>query len=75
MTTLRTAWAGWKRFAHKVGVVQTIVLVWLFYWLIVPVFSLIRFGNPLRLRPNRPGSFWISRKPRAHSLEEVRRQF
>ena len=32
-------WQGWKKFAHKLGVAQTYVLVTLFYWLIVPFFS------------------------------------
>jgi len=71
---LKRFWQGWKKFAHVLGVAQTYVIVTLFYWLIVPVFSLIRLQNPLRLRQPADRSFWIKRKPAGNSLERAKQQ-
>ena len=59
---------------HKLGVAQTYVIVTLFYWLIVPIFSLIRLQNPLRLHQSGDRSFWIGRKPTGHSLDRAKQQ-
>jgi hypothetical protein len=67
-------WQGWKRFAHKLGVAQTYIIVTLFYWLIVPFFSLIRLKNPLRLRQSADRSFWIGRPPADNTMERSKQQ-
>ncbi len=72
--SLKKLWQGWKKIAHKIGVAQTYVIMTLFYWLIVPVFSLIRFQNPLRLRQPADRSFWIERPPADNSLERAKQQ-
>ena len=74
MDTLKKIWKGWKKFAHKLGVIQTYIIVTLFYWLIVPLFSLIRFQNPLHLRQRGHGSYWLERKPAPNSLDRVKQQ-
>ena len=71
---LKKIWQGWKKFAHKLGIAQTYILVTLFYWIIVPVFSLIRFWNPLRLKQADDRSYWIERKPTDNSLERANQQ-
>jgi len=71
---LKDLWQAWKKFAHKLGVAQTYVIVTLFYWLIVPFFSLIRFKNPLRLRQVHSGSFWIERKSTRNTLDHAKEQ-
>jgi hypothetical protein len=71
---LKNLWQGWKKFAHKLGVAQTYVIITLFYWLIVPLFSLIRFQNPLRLRQPDGSSFWIERKPTGNTMERAKLQ-
>jgi hypothetical protein len=71
---LKRIWQGWKRLAHKLGVAQTYVLITLFYWIIVPFFSLIRLQNLLRLRLPTTGSFWIERKPALNSLDRAKQQ-
>jgi hypothetical protein len=71
---LKKFWQRWKKFAHTLGVAQTYVIVTLFYWLIVPIFSLIRLQNPLRLRQPGNRSFWIDRKPADNSLERAKQQ-
>jgi len=73
-TTLKKIWQGWKKIAHKIGVAQTYVIVTLFYWLIVPFFSLIRLQNPLRLRPATEGSFWLERKSAPNALDQAKQQ-
>jgi hypothetical protein len=48
--TLEKLWAGWKRVAHKIARVQTIILITIFYFLILaPLGGIARlFGwNPL----------------------------
>ena len=72
--SLKKLWQGWKKCAHKLGVIQTYIIVTLFYWLIVPFFSLIRFQNLLRLRQPADQSYWIERKSTDNSLERAKRQ-
>jgi hypothetical protein len=71
---LKKLWQGWKKIAHKLGVAQTYIIVTLFYWIIVPVFSLIRFKNPLRLRQPADRSFWIDRSAADNTLERAKQQ-
>jgi len=53
MNILRKFWSGWKKFAHRFGMVQTEIILFLFYFLIyVPVglvLRLIRY-DPLRTK-------------------------
>ena len=72
--SLKRLWQGWKKFAHKLGVIQTYIIITLFYWIIVPIFSLIRFQNPLRLRQPDGRSFWIERKPIDNTMERAKLQ-
>ena len=72
--TLKKFWEGWKRFAHKLGVIQTYIIVTLLYWLIVPFFSLIRLQNLLRLRQPSDRSYWIERKSTDNSLDRAKQQ-
>ena len=71
---MKKLWEHWKKFAHKLGVAQTYVIVTLLYWLIIPFFSLIRLQNPLRLRLPKDGSFWIERAPKPNVLERAKQQ-
>ena len=70
----KNLWQSWKKFAHKLGVAQTYVIITLFYWLIVPFFSLIRFQNLLRLRQPDGESFWIQRKTTNNTIDRARQQ-
>jgi hypothetical protein len=72
---LKQIWAGWKRFALKLAMVQTYILVSLMYVLIVPFFSLIRLADPLRLRPGTRTSFWMNRARRNEGMTGARRQY
>lgn len=37
----RALWAGWKRFAHALGVVNRTVLLTLFYFIIIDLINLV----------------------------------
>jgi hypothetical protein len=72
--SFKKLWQGWKKFAHKLGVIQTYIIITLFYWIIVPFFSLIRFQNLLRLRQPADRSYWIERKTTDNSLARAKQQ-
>ena len=59
---LQASWNHWKRMARAVGVVQTRILMVVFYFaFVLPLGLIMRMsGDPLRLR--RPaGGNWVSR--------------
>jgi hypothetical protein len=73
---LRAAWAHWKKIGHAVGVVQTRVLMVLFYFIVVlPIGLVMRLtGDPLHLRPP-GGSNWTAHRHEEPSVDSARRQF
>ncbi len=73
---VRLAWAHWKKVAHAVGVVQTRVLMVIFYFIVVlPIGLVMRLvGDPLHLR--RPaGSNWSEHRHQEPSVDSARQQF
>ena len=63
----------WKRFANRMGRIQTFILMTVIYFLIIPILSLIRFSDPLKLKLNkRSASYWEPKKPVDTSLESMR---
>ncbi len=63
----------WKRFANKLGRFQTMILMTIIYFLVVPIFSLIRFSDPLKLKfDKKSGSYWEPKKPVDTSLEQMK---
>jgi len=52
--TLKRAWEGWKRIAHKIGNFQARVLLTIFYGVLVLPFGLAArlFSDPLRIKKN-----------------------
>ncbi len=76
---LKKLWNGWKRFAHKVARVQTIILITIFYFLIlVPLGALFRlFGwDPLEARGfnSKKPSNWKKIAAATPDLESFKRQ-
>ena len=66
----RTAWAKWKRFAHRAAEIQSLVILSALYWIVVVPIGLVRRerreGGPPR---------WKTREPPAEiGLDEARRQ-
>jgi hypothetical protein len=73
---LRTAWERWKKIARAIGVVQTRILMVVFYFIFVlPLGLLMRLrGDPLHLKKP-PGSNWTPHRSHDANLETARRQF
>jgi hypothetical protein len=76
MGFIRVTWDRWKKIARAVGVVQTRVLMVVFYFILVcPLGLIMRLaGDPLRLKA-RAGSNWTPHRHEDPSLDVARRQF
>jgi hypothetical protein len=68
-------YVGWMLVAAGIGRVVMPVFLTLVFVLLLPVFSLIRFADPLRLRLKSEGSYWEPHKPHEATLERMRRPF
>jgi len=73
---LRSAWERWKKIARAIGVVQTRILMVVFYFvLVLPLGLIMRMrGDPLHLKAPR-GSNWTPHRDHNANLETARRQF
>ena len=71
----KPVYVGWMTFATWIGSVMTPVLLTVLFILILPIFALIRFKDPLRLRLRAAGSYWEPHKPHEHTLERCARPF
>ena len=76
MRWTRGLWAGWKRFAERLGVFQSRLLLVLLYFVVVAPFALLVkiAKDPLRMR-RIDGSNWIPRPASPTDLERSKRQF
>jgi hypothetical protein len=72
----RRALENWKRFAHKLGVVQTRVVMVLFYFLFVlPLGLVLRVvRDPLHFR-HPANTNWVPHPQEPQTLESARRQY
>jgi hypothetical protein len=72
----RAAWGRWKKIARAIGVVQTRLLLVVFYFVFVlPLGLIMRMrGDPLHLKPPQGGN-WTPHRNEEASLETARRQF
>ena len=73
---LRTAWERWKKIARAIGVVQTRILLVVFYFIFVlPLGLFMRLrGDPLHFKEPH-GSNWTPHRNQDANLETARRQF
>ena len=73
---LRSAWERWKKIARAIGVVQTRILMVVFYFLFVlPLGLIMRLrGDPLHLKPP-TGTNWTPHREQSANLETARQQF
>jgi hypothetical protein len=74
---LRRLYDGWCAFGRGLGVVNMTILLTLVYWLILPVFALVRFSDPLRTGRRRRGaaSHWQPSAPPRSDLAGLYRPF
>jgi hypothetical protein len=62
--------------AFFIGGIMTVVLLSILFVVLLPVFSLIRFADPLRMRLKPPGeSYWEEHKHHDSTLERTARPF
>ncbi|MCX8073866.1 MAG: hypothetical protein N3C12_15710 [Candidatus Binatia bacterium] len=72
----RSLWEHWKQIARAIGVMQTKLLMVLFYFVMVLPLGLIvrRRDDRLRLKPP-DGSLWIPHPNHEHTLDRARKQY
>ena len=78
MKIFSALWKGWMAFAKAVGYVQTRIILFIFYVLILgPVSIFLRLFrvNILSIKQERKDSFWQTKAPMDESLEGLQRQF
>jgi hypothetical protein len=74
----RIAYKWWMVFARALAIVNTTVLLTLVYvFLIGPASVIARLlrKDLMKHRMNRTGSFWKTKEPVAHTLDQSRHQF
>ncbi len=77
MHLLRVLWVRWKAFGHRLATIQSRILLFLFYYVVLPPFALAMraFSDPLRLRRS-AGPAWLEREaPTGDVTLLARRQF
>ena len=71
----RPVYVGWMTFGMVVGGFVTRVLLTVLFFVLLPVFALIRFGDPLRSKLKSTGSYWEDHQPYEDTLERNARPF
>jgi len=72
---LKALWEGWKRIAHRIGVVQTAIMMTVFYFLIlgpVSLISLLLRKDMLHMRPA-AGSTYRPHEKQPDTVERYQR--
>lgn len=65
----------WMTVAMWMGMVMVPLLLTVMYFVVLPVFSLIRFKDPLRLKLKQGGSYWEKPRPYEATIERMSRPF
>lgn len=66
---------AWMTMAVAIGTVVSFVMLSLLFLVLLPVFSLIRLRDPLRLKLDSSGSYWEDHRPHEPTLERMMRMF
>lgn len=74
-TVGRYIYVGWMSVAVAIGMVVTPVLFTVLYFLILPIFTLVRLTDPLHVKIGRQETYWEVPKPYEPTLERMRRPF
>ncbi len=77
MALLRTIWEAWKRLAHRIGVFNTKLLLFLFYYVVLgPTGMLVRaFQRDMLGKRIEDGSLYHPVSSETVDLDRARRQF
>jgi hypothetical protein len=72
----RAAYVGWMTATLPIGVAMSYVLLTILFFLLLPPFSLIvRWGDPLRRKLSREGTYWEDYRPHEPTLDRMARPF
>ena len=71
----RGTYVTWMSLAVPIGILMSNVMLTLLYFVLLPVFSLIRFGDPLRKRLSKDGTYWEDHKEHEPTLDRMMRPF
>lgn len=71
----RVLYVFWMTGAMYLGTVVTTIMLSVLFVILLPLFSLIRLADPLRLRLRSSGSYWEEPTPHEATLERTRRPF
>jgi hypothetical protein len=71
----RVVYVVWMTAATYVGAVMTFVMLSVLFVVLLPVFSLIRFKDPLRMKLSKDGSYWEEHQHHESTLERTIRPF
>lgn len=71
----RTIYVVWMSAAMYMGMVMVPVFLTVVFIVVLPVFSLIRFKDPLRKKLRAEGTYWEPHKPHEATLERMRHPF
>ncbi len=75
---LKTIWEGWKKFAHILGRIQTVILLTVFYFLILGPVALISrlFGKSFLIyRGGNSHTYWIEKPASTRGEEQYFQQY
>ncbi len=71
----RPIYVWWMLAAAAMGAVMVPLFLTLLYFVLLPVFSLIRLKDPLRLKLKRGGSYWEPHAPFEATIERMQHLF
>jgi hypothetical protein len=61
--------------ASYLGMVMTTLLLSVLFFVLLPIFSLIRLKDPLRLKLRSAGTYWERPDPHEPTINRMRRPF
>lgn len=73
----KTIYRWWMAFARALGVVNAAILLTIVYLCVIGPMSIISklFGKDLLSHRKSSGSFWKTKEPVSHKLDQARHQF
>ena len=75
---LHPLWKAWIWFGHILGVINSTIILTVFYFVILTPIGLIRKlcgTNELRAQPHTSHTYWLKKTPKNLTLENYTRQF
>lgn len=72
----RRAWEGWMRFAHVLGVINTRIIMFIFFFIFVLPIGLVLqlLRDPLHIK-HPPDTNWVPHPHDTHGLDSAHQQF